>query len=609
MTARFFGIWLVAAGLCLAALPGAGASIQIEALLQQAEAVRSSDPQTFQRVLSRLNAAEQRATPQQLEQLRYLNAYSAAIAGRYDEAIREAGKLVDTTPDAEMRLRAGALMVNAYALTRQFTEGLRQLGQTLSLIDKVDEPELRQHGWMVAAQIYNQIGQYKLGLHYADRILAEPAPERTLCFAGQHRQESLQNLRALSADDDPIIRLIEQCVDQKEPIVANLVRMTLARKWASEGQRDEAILLLRQHLAEAEATGYPRLIAEMHSLLAELLLEAGDIDTAERHAQAAIEQNTGNEHSLALALAFKTLHEIADLRDDPKAALVFYRRYAEADKAYLSDVKARELAYEIVRHETLQKNQQIALLNQQNQVLQLQRNLDRQAAQNTRLLIALLVALMATIAYWAYRTKRRHVTLRRLAETDALTGISNRQHFTRLAEQTLAQCAKDGEPAALVMFDLDHFKTINDSYGHVTGDWVLQRVAETCKGFCRRIDHLGRLGGEEFAILLHGCDLDAATRLAEDCRTRIARIETGDSGHAFTVTASFGVTATSVSGYALMPLLSHSDLALYRAKREGRNRVRSYAPELPAQSPLQVVSTIDGKPIHEKRGPLGIVGN
>ena len=78
------------------------------------------------------------------------------------------------------------------------------------------------------------------------------------------------------------------------------------------------------------------------------------------------------------------------------------------------------------------------------------------------------------------------------------------------------------------MYDLDHFKNINDRFGHGTGDWALKEVAEASKGFCRRIDVLGRLGGEEFAILMYGCDLRAAARVAEDCRVRLAQIDTGE---------------------------------------------------------------------------------
>ena len=144
----------------------------------------------------------------------------------------------------------------------------------------------------------------------------------------------------------------------------------------------------------------------------------------------------------------------------------------------------------------------------------------------------------------------------------------------------------EGESAAVIMFDLDRFKAINDTYGHDTGDWVLKQVADTCSGLCRRIDHFGRIGGEEFAILLHGCELQAAIRLAEDCRIRLANIETRDSGHAFAITASFGVSVSRHSGYGLAELMSHADLVLYRAKRGGRNRVHAYTGDLPPASPV-----------------------
>lgn len=589
MFARVLGPWLVAASLCLVPLLGS-ASTQVEALLQQAESVRSSDPKQFERLLLQLNVDRHQATPRQQEQLDFLNAYAEGFAGNYEAAIKDAKRLLETSADVEMQFRAGALMVNCYTLLRQFAEGLRQLEQTMSLIDKVKNPELRQNGLGVASFIYNQIGQYKLGLQYTGRILADSPPARTRCLAEQSKLEALQNLDALPVDDASLTRVIGQCVERGETAAANYVRSTLARKWAAQGQRGKAIALLQDHLAEVEATRFPPLIGQVRSQLAEMLLANGEHVGAETHAQAAIALRASLINSPPLVMAYKTRYEIALSRGDMVAALEHYRHFAEADKAYLNDVKARELAYQIVRHETLQKTQQIELLNRQNQVLQLQQDVDRKTAQNTRLLIALLLVSLALIGYWAYRVKRRQISLHRLAETDALTGVNNRHHFTQQSERALAACAQAGEHAALVMFDLDHFKAINDSYGHVTGDWVLVRIAETCQSFCRRIDHLGRLGGEEFAILMHGVDLHAATRLAEDCRVRIASIDTRDSGHAFAITASFGVSATTLSGHDLARLLAHADLSLYRAKRQGRNRVCAFNGDAPAQ-----IVAIDGR--------------
>ncbi len=580
LVARKLLPWVIFTGICLALGQG-NAATSVAALLSRAEAVRSSDPGEFQQLLVELEEARPNASSAQRDQIAYLQAYRQSYLGRYNIAIPALQKLARDATTVETRYRAGALMVNGYAVTRQFTEGLRQLDQTLELVDRIEDTDLRAHGLGVAAVMYNEIGEYRLGLHYAERILANPPHGRARCFAGQYRAEALWQLKRLPASDAMLRDAIQHCVAEDEAVIANLLRGTLARQWASQGQRGKAIALLQQHMPEIESTRYARLVGEAHSLLAELLLAQGSLVEAERNARAAISHGPAMPHSQPLVAAFKALYEIASRRGDTAAALDYYRRYAEADKAYLNDVKTRELAYQFVRQETAQKTQQIELLNRQNQVLQLQQRVAKQNAQNTRLVVLLLLVVVAGLGYWAYWIRRRQKALRRFAETDALTGASNRHHFTQSAEQALAQCARNGEQAALVMFDLDRFKDINDTYGHAAGDWVLREVADACRSFCRGIDCFGRLGGEEFAFLLLGCDLAAATRLAEDCRVRLTRIDTRPSGHNFTVTASFGVSATASSGFGLEVLISHADRMLYRAKRGGRNQVRAYTPDMP----------------------------
>jgi len=227
----------------------------------------------------------------------------------------------------------------------------------------------------------------------------------------------------------------------------------------------------------------------------------------------------------------------------------------------------------MVKHETQQKTQTIELLNRQNEVLTLQQQVSAKSTQANRLLIALLAVLLASIGYWAFKVKKMQVSFRHLAETDALTGISNRHHFTRRATAVLEQCRKSNQQVGLVMVDLDHFKTINDRFGHATGDWALKAVAQACQQVCRRDDLAGRLGGEEFALLLVGCDAEASVALAEECRRRIAAIDTLPSGHRFQITASFGVAGSRNCGHGFDALLAKADDALYLSKRDGRDRV------------------------------------
>lgn len=548
--------------------------------LREAEAVRSSDPARLADLLIDLDAAAAAATAAQREQISYLHAYAQAYSGRYASALDQARHLVETSRDPALRVRARSLIVVIHGLSRHFTEGLRELEALHEDLGRTSDEEVRRHALFASAGLYRQVGQYALASRDLDEIMAgtDTMSDRDRCLTTQLRQETHQAAGNPTVPSE-LQGIIDQCMEAGEPLVASMAVLSLARGMARDGQIAEAIARLRAWLPEVEATRYPRLVTDVHSALAEWLAGSGDLDAARRHATRAVTEATDDTALLPLTTAHRVLYEIAEARGDTHGALYHYRRFAEADKAYLNDVKAREFAYQIVRRETQQQNQQIALLDQQNQVLMLRQQVNEQEAQNTRLLIALLLLLLASIGYWAWRVTRRHHSLRLLAEVDSLTGVSNRRHFLLQAAQYLEQAARSGETVSLVMLDLDHFKRINDTYGHVTGDWVLERVAAECRTHCRRVDLFGRLGGEEFAVLLPGCDVQAAARVAEQCRARVAGIDTKGSGHEIRLAASFGVTDSTWSGHVLSRLLSHADQALYRAKHGGRNLVCVYAGE------------------------------
>ena len=572
---------------CFGAMPVAlFASPRVGSIIDQAEEARSADPALFSRLLIQLNELKSEASPAQRNKIEYLDAYADAYSGKCDQSIRKAEELIGSAADPDLKARSSALIVLCYAQARKFLQGLRELDRLNALTSRATMNETRQHSLFASANLYNQVGQYGLGLRDVSLLLdgSGPVVPRNRCFAEQLRLELRERMGIQSSDTASIEKLIDTCSGLHEPMVANFGRLVLAHQYVDDGRRPAAEALLEQHLTEIDQTHYPLLIGNTRALLAQLKLKDGDLAAAEKYAQQAIAGGAYDRGILPLVTANQVLYEIAQRRGDIAAALRHYQDYAEADKAYLNEVKTRELAYQMVRQEGEQKNQQIQLLNRQNSLLQLQQRVDKQKAENSRLLMLLFAVFALITAYWGYKTKRLHASLRRMAETDALTGICNRHHFTVQAEKALAVCDRAGEQVSLIMFDLDHFKTINDSYGHVTGDWVLKEVAKTCAELCRRMDYFGRLGGEEFAILLHGCDLKAATRIAEDCRMRISRIKTLDSGYNFPVTASFGVSCSTVAAYDLDKLMSLADQMLYRAKREGRNRVKAFVHDLPAET-------------------------
>lgn len=176
-------------------------------------------------------------------------------------------------------------------------------------------------------------------------------------------------------------------------------------------------------------------------------------------------------------------------------------------------------------------------------------------------------------------TQRKKVeqALEQLAQTDFLTNLANRRHFLALAEQELSRTARYGGPLSVLMIDLDHFKNINDTYGHKTGDVVLQRMAEVTRDTLRDVDVVGRLGGEEFAVVLPQTDRERALEVAERLRQTIAdAVVPLEQGLPLRFTVSIGVTTLAGTSTNIDTLLSQADEALYQAKNAGRNRVCAY---------------------------------
>jgi diguanylate cyclase (GGDEF)-like protein len=196
------------------------------------------------------------------------------------------------------------------------------------------------------------------------------------------------------------------------------------------------------------------------------------------------------------------------------------------------------------------------------------------------------------IGLWAYRTKRSQLHFQTLSRLDGLTGICNRPHFIALADKALEASRRNGGHVCMLLCDLDHFKQINDRYGHATGDFVLKRTVAACSAHLSKSAIFGRFGGEEFAILLPNCDSEEARHRAEQLRIAIAGITAyqGDSARV-TVSASFGIACSGVSGLELGQLLAHADAALYEAKRAGRNRVMLHVPPQVDGPSLSIVSS------------------
>jgi diguanylate cyclase (GGDEF)-like protein len=171
--------------------------------------------------------------------------------------------------------------------------------------------------------------------------------------------------------------------------------------------------------------------------------------------------------------------------------------------------------------------------------------------------------------------KRQEVELDALARTDVLTGLPNRREIMERLQDELERSDRSRHPVSVLMFDIDHFKRVNDTWGHAAGDQVLKVVAETAQASLRRIDSCGRIGGEEFLVLLPETDRDDAQATAERLRMAIASQSITFDGKNIEVTVSLGVAIHAAGAPLPAPdlLIQRADEALYAAKEGGRNRV------------------------------------
>ncbi|MEV1170312.1 GGDEF domain-containing protein [Nonomuraea sp. NPDC049784] len=179
-----------------------------------------------------------------------------------------------------------------------------------------------------------------------------------------------------------------------------------------------------------------------------------------------------------------------------------------------------------------------------------------------------------------------HAQLQAAARTDAKTGLLNAAAWQREADTEIVRARRTGDSLAVLIIDIDHFKRVNDAYGHLVGDQVLVAVASTLRGQLRDYDVVGRFGGEEFVVLLPGADSLEARQVAERLRTRVGHMAMPVDDTLIGVTISVGVALMSVHGDDLIDLLAAADLALYRAKELGRDRVCIPAVQPPPPSSL-----------------------
>ena len=552
--------------------------------LNEADKIRTSDIQKFSTILDNLQQHFSEMSAYEQASFQYFELYRKIIRGQIKEAIAGYEQLIESEAPEEIKLRSRLTLVNAYSFTQDWKAGLEQLGALIISSKQITNSKLKDQLLMVAATFYNSLGQYQLGLDYSQQLKSTTTTLRGQCAAAHFEVEAAFGLNNLSSNSDLFAKGIEKCQQANEAVIIGLINNFKIRSLLKEQNYQAAMSLLTQQLPQIENTRYTPLKGLYYSLIAEAAVKLEQWDVVKKYGELAAPLLAQGQSYQSAVRTYKALYEYYVHVNGTTAALEAYKKYAEADKTYVDDIQAKSLAFQLAQHQSIEQKNRIELLDKQNKLLQLQQQLSKKESNSRRDMLIALFCICAMLVVVIVQNRRTQKHLRKLAELDGLTNVFNRRHYTQIAEKALRFAKSEQQSVSCVMFDLDYFKQLNDSLGHGAGDVALVHVATIAKLLCRPSDIIGRIGGEEFCILLPNTSKQEAYEIAERLRQRFTEVRDIALGDDHTITASFGVAVTDTSGYRLEALMHDADQAMYHAKEKGRNRVVLFFEELKSLS-------------------------
>lgn len=340
---------------------------------------------------------------------------------------------------------------------------------------------------------------------------------------------------------------------------------------ALKGEHAQALEMHREALGIREQIGDAKGIVTSHTAIGTVLVKLRQFRKARRHLEQALrmaeERNLRNE----LKLIHFGLHELYVALGNYPKALNHFKQYTELTEELQSGEKERRIRELQARHTVEQELEQ---LEYETAMAELAVDGERKV-RNLSIGLAILIALFALVVWTLYRQKvNANRELDRINRLDTLTGLANRRELVRRLDEEMKRSARSGQPFAVLLIDVDHFKEINDRFGHEAGDQVLQQIADRLFEAVRETDVAGRWGGEEFLVLLPFTDLQGAGRIGEKLRTAIADEPFRHDHRGIALTITVGAAQyheEEDTGGA--DLLRRADAALYSGKSGGRNRV------------------------------------
>lgn len=516
------------------------------------------------------------ASPRDYASFQLLQARFFVLDDRTEEALRLAEALLERNLDLDQHLWTLQFHANTAVLLRRYEDAFESLREALRIQAELDDPSEAMATLNMAAYMLGRVGEYESGAAYGEQALAlarQSGEAQQACIALQ-RLAPVYKWAERDADSEAAYRQgIEACEAADNPLFVGVHQYGLADLLRRVERAEEALPLAEAAIDALDDAVYTLGEYEARLIRAETRFDLGQgpLDETDELAELGRFFDERDLWDQAARLALLRSKR-AERRGEPDAALEHLRDHIAAREAFLDRERAMRLAYLQAEFDSRFQRQQIDLLTETARTAQL----EVQAADQQRrlqslvwLLVAVIVLSLLGLLYRAFRSRRQFLELSR---HDGLSGLVNHTWFFERAQAVIDEFRSSGRPGTtvvLVAADIDHFKQINDRHGHRVGDSVLGRTARRLREVFPEDALVGRIGGEEFAVLLSTSSVKHALRCIEDFRADHQRAARKDEP---VVTLSFGLSCLQ-SDDDIHSMRNRADGALYRAKEAGRNRV------------------------------------
>lgn len=544
----------------------------INSQLKLAESYKSQSPERFQSIITNLAKIQLQMTTEQQSYLSYLNAYNYTYKGDYKNATLEVEKILSTSANTKLKAKTEALLLNIYAASQQWQLATNKASFLLTYNEK-KSPKAYVLAHINAAALYVQLNQYKLARSVLLSLNDSTLSPRDLCIKYQLKLSAQMSMKNGLVSTEELKEGINNCEQANELTFKNIIKGYQAKLYLREKKPLDVLDLLLSSQTEVEQTQYALLIASMYNSIAQAYFSLSEFDKAVPYADKALKLIDKVKLTKQATDTYRLNFLLAEQRGDLASALDFHKQYLAAERAYMDETTSRHLAFHMANRRDLENQNRINLLNAENERLSTNKKLTEEERQSFYLLSSLLLFIVAALVLWLVYASYTNRKFKQLAEQDFLTGIFNRRKFVQIANSVLSDTKESDQEVSCILFDLDRFKQINDSFGHAIGDTVLKRVVECCTPLLPEEHVFARIGGEEFIVLLPDTTVEVAQYVARQCSEEIRKINLAVADLNVAVSASFGVTNTMRSGYNIEDIMADADGAMYNAKNMGRGVV------------------------------------